>query len=208
MQAMPPFDEDGAGRDAAELAGVAGLTLVPWQRLALAAGLRRRAGRWAAPQVALIAPERETGQVAAVLELAALFLFPGVRRILHSSCCRGTAEEAFGRVRTLVEDDPFAPRVARIGAAAGAETVELKDGSCLRFVARPGSGPGFSADLAVLAEAYTLTGTDVGRLMPAIAGRPDPQLWYTSGSGRPDGDHLTQVRGNATSRPMAFLEVR
>jgi phage terminase large subunit-like protein len=209
---LPLFDADESGRNAVALAGEARLNLDPWQRLVLETGLRRRGGKWAAFEVCLIvARQNGKGTVLEALELAALFLFPDVRLILHSAHEFKTAAEAFLRVRALIEDNPdFDSRVSRIRTAAGAEAVELKDGKRLRFVARSsGSGRGFTSDLVILDEAYKLGDQEMAALLPTLSARPDPQVWYTSTAGGPDSVQLGRVRarGVAGGDPsLAFLE--
>jgi phage terminase large subunit-like protein len=209
---LPLFDSDVSGHNAVSLAGVAGLELDPWQRLVLESGLRRRDGKWAAFEVALIvARQNGKGTVLEALELAALFLYPDVRLILHSAHEFKTAAEAFLRIRALIEDRPeFDARVSRIRTAAGAEAIELKDGKRLRFVARSsGSGRGFTSDLVILDEAYKLGDQEMAALLPTLSARPDPQVWYTSTAGGPDSIQLGRVRarGVAGGDPsLAFLE--
>ena len=194
------------------LAARAGLELDPWQRLVLDAGLRRRGDRWAAFEVCLIvARQNGKGTVLEALELAALFLFPDVRLILHSAHEFKTAAEAFLRIRALIEDRPeFDRKVSRVRTAAGAEAIELKDGKRLRFVARSsGSGRGFTSDLVILDEAYKLGDQEMAALLPTLSARPDPQAWYTSTAGGPDSWQLGRVRsrGLTGSDPsLAFLE--
>jgi phage terminase large subunit-like protein len=151
------------------------------------------------------------GTVLEALELAALFLFPDVRLILHSAHEFKTAAEAFLRIRALVEDRPeFDRKVSRVRTAAGAEAIELKDGKRLRFVARSsGSGRGFTSDLVILDEAYKLGDQEMAALLPTLSARPDPQVWYTSTAGNPDSAQLGRVRarGVAGGDPsLAFLE--
>jgi phage terminase large subunit-like protein len=209
---LPLFDADSSGRNAVTLAGEAGLTLDPWQRLVLEAGLRRRGSKWAAFEVALIvARQNGKGTILEALELAALFLFPDVRLILHSAHEFKTAAEAFLRVRALIEDNPdFDSQVARIRTAAGAEAVELKDGKRLRFVARSsGSGRGFTSDLVILDEAYKLGDQEMAALLPTLSARPDPQVWYTSTAGGPDSIQLGRVRARGVAggdASLAFME--
>ena len=209
---LPPFDSDRSGHRAVALAGEARLQLDPWQRLVLESGLRRRDGKWAAFEVGLIvARQNGKGTVLEALELAALFLFPDVRLILHSAHEFKTSQEAFLRVRTLIEDNPdFDAQVSRIRTAAGAEAVELKDGKRLRFVARSsGSGRGFTSDLVILDEAYKLGDQEMAALLPTLSARPDPQVWYTSTAGDQDSIQLGRVRARGVAggdRSLAFLE--
>ena len=213
LSSLPPFDSGKSGQIAVSLAAdVARLDLDPWQRLVLEAGLRRRGGKWAAFEVCLIvARQNGKGTVLEALELAALFLFPDVRLILHSAHEFKTAAEAFLRIRALIEDNPeFESQVSRIRTAAGAEAIELKDGKRLRFVARSsGSGRGFTSDLVILDEAYKLGDQEMSALLPTLSARPDPQVWYTSTAGNLDSAQLGRVRerGTAGADPsLAFLE--
>jgi phage terminase large subunit-like protein len=211
LSSVPPADWS-EGRNAVDLAALAGLELDPWQQHVLEAGLGRRGERWAAFEVALIvARQNGKGAVLEALELAALFLFDDVRLILHSAHEFKTAAEAFLRIRHLIADRPqFARRVERIRTAAGAEAIELKDGKRLRFVARSsGSGRGFSSDLVILDEAYQLGDREMAALLPTLSARPDPQVWYTSTAGGPESVQLGRVRerGLTGSDPsLAFLE--
>jgi phage terminase large subunit-like protein len=209
---LPPFDAGDSGRNAVALAEVAGLDLDPWQRFVLEAGLRRRGAKWAAFEVALIvARQNGKGTVLEALELAALFLYPDVRLILHSAHEFKTAAEAFLRIRGLIEDNPeFDSRVSRIRTAAGSEAVELKDGKRLRFVARTsGAGRGFTSDLVILDEAYKLGDQEMAALLPTLSARPDPQVWYASTAGGPDSIQLGRVRARGVAggdRSLAFME--
>jgi phage terminase large subunit-like protein len=209
---LPLFDTDTSGKRAVALAGEAGLDLDPWQRLVLESGLRRRGSKWAAFEVCLIvARQNGKGTILEALELAALFLFPDVRLILHSAHEFKTAAEAFLRVRALIEDNPdLDSQVSRIRTAAGAEAVELKDGKRLRFVARSsGSGRGFTSDLVILDEAYKLGDQEMAALLPTLSARPDPQVWYTSTAGGLDSIQLGRVRARGVAggdRSLAFME--
>jgi phage terminase large subunit-like protein len=212
LSSLPLFADSGSGQRALRLAAAAGLELDPWQALVIEAGLRRRGSRWAAFEVCLIvARQNGKGTILEALELAALFLFPDVRLILHSAHEFKTAAEAFLRIRALIEDRPdFERKVSRIRTAAGAEAIELKDGKRLRFVARSsGSGRGFTSDLVILDEAYKLGDQEMAALLPTLSARPDPQVWYTSTAGNLDSVQLGRVRerGLSGSDPsLAFLE--
>ena len=209
---LPEYDRDESGRNAVALAAVAALELDPWQRFVLEAGLRRREGRWAAFEVCLIvARQNGKGTVLEALELAALFLFPDVRLILHSAHEFKTAAEAFLRIRSVIEQNPdLDSQVSRIRTAAGAEAIELKDGKRLRFVARSsGSGRGFTSDLVILDEAYKLGDQEMSALLPTLTARPDPQVWYTSTAGNPGSVQLGRVRErgvNGGGGSLAFME--
>jgi Phage Terminase len=211
LLSVPPFDVS-EGRKAADLADLAGLHLDEWQRFVLEQGLGRAGGKWSAFEVALIVSRQNgKGSVLEALELAALFLFDDVRLILHSAHEFKTAAEAFLRIRALIADNPmFERRVERVRTGAGTESIELKDGKRLRFVARTsGSGRGFSADLVILDEAFNLGDDAMAALLPTLSARPDPQVWYTSTAGEPTSVQLGRVRdrGISGSDPsLAFME--
>ena len=209
---LPPSDSDCDGERAVALAALAGLHLDSWEQFVLSNALRRRGGKWAAFEVALIVSRQNgKGSILEALELAALFLFDDVRLILHSAHEFKTAAEAFLRIRGLIEDSPvFASRVERVRTGAGTEAIELKDGKRLRFLARTsGSGRGFSADLVILDEAYDLADDAMGALLPTLSARPNPQVWYTSTAGKPSSVQLGRVRGRGVAGgdpSLAFFE--
>ena len=201
-----------AGRVSA-LAAEADLRLDEWQSWVLDEGLGRMDdGMWAAFEVCLIvARQNGKGSVLEALELAALFLDDfGVDLILHSAHEFKTAAEAFRRIEARIEKRPSLRRLVRqIYRQRGAESIELRNGKRLRFVARTGgSGRGFTADLIVLDEAYELGDDEMGALLPTLSARPNPQIWYTSTAGKPTSTQLGAVRerGIRGDASLAFFE--
>jgi len=203
VHSLPPGAElaPSAGQDAIDLAALAGLHLYPWQQLVLRDALRERSdGKLWAFEVGLIVPRQQgKGSVLEALELAALFLAdpdapPPL--ILHSAHEFKTSAEHFRRVRDLVEgSQAFRKQVRIIRTAAGAESIELHSGARLRFVTRTGgSGRGFSADLVVIDEAYNLTAEQMAAVLPTMAARPNPQIWYTSSAGMVASEQLAHIR--------------
>lgn len=207
-----PDYRSSAGTEAFELAATAGLVLDDWQRHVLEVALGERSnGRWAAFEVGLIVGRQNgKGAVLEARELAGLFLF-GEQLILHSAHEFKTAQEAFRRVLGLIQNTPDLERlVARVRTSHGEEGVELKSGARLRFVARStGSGRGFSGDVVILDEAYNLPGSAMGALLPTMAARPNPQVWYASSAGKADSEVLARVRdrgAEGTSGRLAYFE--
>jgi phage terminase large subunit-like protein len=197
-----------------KLADSAGLRLDEWQRWVLDQGLGRAADdQWAAFEVCLIvARQNGKGAVLEALELAALFLDDfGVDLILHSAHEFKTAAEAFRRVQSRIENSPSLRRkVRQIYQQRGAESVELRNGKRLRFVARTaGSGRGFTSDLVILDEAYKLGDDEMGALLPTLSARPNPQIWYTSTAGNLQSTQLGAVRERGVrgdDPSLAFFE--
>ena len=209
---VPPGRAGSSGAEAVELAASAGLLLDPWQELVLEDALAERAdGRWLAFEFALlVARQNGKGSVLEARELFALFL-GDERLILHSAHEFKTCHEAFIRIRDLVDSsDSLRKRVKNVTEAHGNEGITLRNGKRLRFVARTGgSGRGFTGDLVILDEAYNLGPAQMSALMPTLAARPNPQIWYTSSAGDEKSEQLIAVRergiaGNA--KRLAYLE--
>lgn len=196
-----PEYESTPGKEAIELAAMAGLHLMPWQKFTLNHSLGENSyngtKRWAAFEVGLVVPRQNgKGSVLEARELFGLFLEPREKLILHSAHEFKTASEAFLRIKTLIDSsDWLSRRVARMRTSHGEEGIELMDGSRLRFVARStGSGRGFTGDLLILDEAYNLGADQMAALLPTLSARPNPQVWYTSSAGMITSDQLRAVR--------------
>lgn len=207
---IPRF-RSSAGRDVVALAAAAGLVLDPWQRWVLLQALGERPnGTWAAFEVGLLAP-RQNGKNAVLeaRELAGLFLF-GERLVVHTAHEFKTTQEHFLRILQLIEGhDDFRRRLRRVRTSHGEESIELVSGQRLRFIARSkSSGRGLTGDCIVLDEAFALTSTVMGTLLPTLSARPNPQVWYTSSAGDDTADELASIRrrGHAGSPAMAFME--
>lgn len=185
IMTVPPFSVS-AGREAVELAAYAGLQLDPWQQFILEQGLgEREDGRWSAFEVALIVSRQNgKGAVFEARELAGLFLF-GEQMIIHTAHEFKTGQEAFRRILSLVENtDDLRRRVKHVRTSHGEEGIELLGGQRLRFLARSGgSGRGFSGDCVIMDEAMILGDAAMGALLPTMAARPNPQLWYGASAG-------------------------
>jgi hypothetical protein len=223
-----PIYATSAGDEAADLARQAGLILDEWQRLALVDLLGERPdGKWAAFEGAVIVPRQNgKGAIIEARELFGLFL-AGERLILHSAHEYKTAQEAFLRIKSLVDGSAELSRhVDAVREANGEQQIIMSRGCCklhplsepphrLRFVARSkASGRGFSGDVNMLDEAYALTRTQLAALMPTMSARPNPQILYFSTppdedtSPLPDEAVLPSVRerGLLGGARLAYLE--
>lgn len=203
-----------AGRAAIELAASAGLILDPWQRLALDDMLGEDAnGSWSAFEFALlVARQNGKGAILEARELAGLYLFSD-KLIIHSAHEFKTAQEAFLRIKSLIDNtDALRRRVKTIRTSHGEEGIELRDGTRLRFMARTrSSGRGFSGDLVILDEAQELPRSSVAAILPTLSARPNPQVVYTGTVPSPinDAEHFTSLRdrGRAGGSPsLGWLE--
>jgi len=211
LESLPPAGDWSQGEDAIELAAQAGLVLDEWQRYVLRQALATRGTRWAAFEVCLIlARQNGKGAVLEALELAALFLF-GAELILHSAHKFDTSADAFRRILALIEQKPdFDREVRKVIRSHGSESIELKTGQRLRFVARSsGSGRGFAADLVILDEAYDISDNAMASMLPTLSTRPNPQVWYTSTAGDQTSVQLGRVRDRGLrgdDASLAFFE--
>lgn len=188
-----------AGQEAIDLAESAGLILDPWECHALDVGLgEKRDGTWAAFEVGLVvARQNGKGSVLEARELAGLYLF-GEELIVHTAHEFRTSSEAFRRILALIESTPdLDRRVLRVTRAHGDEGIELRGGQRLRYLARTGgSGRGFTGDVVILDEAYNIPDSALSALLPTMATRPNPQLWYASSA----VDQTTHLHGMVLAR--------
>ena len=209
----PAFSQS-SGDEAVGLAKSAGLDLDVWQAHALRQMLgEREDGRWSAFEVGvLVARQNGKGGILEARELAGLFLF-GEKLIMHSAHEFKTAQEAFLRIKTLIENtDAFRKRCKKPRTSHGEEGFELLNGQRLRFVARSrNSGRGFSGDCTILDEAQELSSMAIEALMPTMSARPNPQMIYTGTVPGPENDaeHWTKVRDRGrkgTSQRLRWME--
>lgn len=178
------------GREAIDLTAAAGQVLDPWQCETVCDILGvQDDGLWAAFETLTIAQRQQgKGGIIEAIELGGLFLF-GEKLILHSAHEYKTAQEAFLRIKSLIDGcGDLSRHVKAIREANGEQQVILMRGCCamhprsepehrLRFVARSkGSGRGFSGQRNILDEAYALTRTQLAALLPTMSAQPNPQL--------------------------------
>lgn len=213
---VPPAASHSAAEDALEFIESVGVYLDPWQRLCVRHALAEAEdGRWAAFEFALIvARQNGKGEVIMALELAKLFLFRFSRPplILHSAHLFPTAQEAFRRIRDVIDGcDTLRREVKRVSAAHGEEGIELLDGARLRFMARTisGAGRGFSPTDLYLDEVFHLPIEAVSANMPALSAQTNPQIGYFCSAGYPSSDVLWRIvergRGGGDEQ-LAYLE--
>lgn len=177
---VPPYSST-SGKEAVELAALAGLGLDPWQAHVLTQSLGETAdGRWAAFEVGLcVARQNGKGGLGEARALAGLFLL-GERFIIWSAHQFDTSLEAFRRLLQLIEETPdFDCRVKRVSRSHGEEGIELLGGQRIRFRTRTkGGGRGFSGDCLILDEAMILAEASHAALLPTLSARPNPQVIY------------------------------
>lgn len=212
------------GRDAVELAQVAGLELDPWQAWFLTQACAQKPETylnpftrehdlmWAARDVGLVvARQNGKGSILEARQLAGLFLF-GEKTIIHSAQDFATSGEHFRRVASLIQDTPVLNKELKgCYEANGKERIELKNGARLLFKTRTKKlGRGFSPQLVVLDEAMFLDTESMMALRPTLSAQPNPQLWFTGSAGLEDAYEFGRVRQRAmqalqTGKPDPYL---
>ena len=205
-----------AGQEAVELAADSGITLDPWQGLALHHSLAEDSeGLWLAFEVVLnICRQNGKGGWLEARQLAGVLLF-GDKLIIHTAHQFKTAQESFLRLDQIISGSAsLSRRVKRIIRSHGEEGFEFFNGARIRFLARSGeSGRGFSGDTVIMDEAMKLRSDPIGALLPVMSARHNPQLLYTCSAGLgPESEQLATLRARAlaeTEQPdpsLAYLE--
>jgi hypothetical protein len=205
-----PDGVDAPGREAIEVARIAGLELDPWEEHVLLGSLRERPDhKWAAFEFGLVvARQNGKGTCLEARELAGLFAF-GERLLIHSAHEQATSSEHFRRLLNLMEGVPeFDQRILKAVRGKGSEAIELRGGQRIFFKTRTGGGGrGLTGDFVALDEAMILPVATTAALVPTMAARSiegNPQLWY-AGSAVDEEKHehgvvLARVRERALHR--------
>jgi len=199
-----------ADRDAVDLARLAGLPLDPWQADLLTDASRTTGDRWSAFEVVVMVPRQNGKSYLTVARALAGALLYGERLIVYSAHEYRTAQETWRLMREVCESDAIAPHVRRIRMMAGGEVVEFTNGARFKMIARTRtSGRGFSPDCLLLDEAFALSPDVMAALVPSLAARPNPQVWYLSSAGTYDAEVLLGLRqrGHQPTTPnLAYWE--
>ncbi len=198
-----------SGHAALKLAYSAGLTPDPWQEFCILSGCSdRRNGSWAAFENYLDVPRQNgKGDILMIRQLAGLFVFHEKVQ-LHSAHEFKTAREHFIRIRDVIDGAPhLSKRVKAILTGSGNESIVLKNGSRLLFVARSkASIRGFTGDTLYLDEAFKLSSEARGAMIPALSAVKNPQIWYASSAAHADSDALHELHARmvAGDSPRLF----
>ena len=215
VESIPQGDAHPLSKAALRLVAAAGLKLDPWQQRVFEASLLRRGNKWAAFEVGLVCP-RQNGKNALIeaRELAGLFVLQETL-IVHSAHMIDTSLEAFRRLLSRIEEhDWLMAEVVKVSRTNGQESIELKNGSRIRFRTRSKSGGrGFSGSCVIFDEAMVFPEEALGSILPVVSAQPDPQVWYTGSAVdrhvHDNGVVLARVRerGLAGSDPsLAYFE--
>jgi hypothetical protein len=206
LQSVPSAKTD-AGAECVALAATFGLVLDPWEAdtLRAALGERRSDGRWTSFEVGVCAPRQNgKGSIKEARTLGGLFLFDE-QLIIDSSHEWRTAKESMRRLEALLARSPHAWKPNRTHGEESIELPphrELKRARRVMFQTRTmAGGRGLTGDTVFLDEAMILQTAAVQALMPTLAARPNPQVWYLGSAVdqkvHPHGEVFTAVRRRA-----------
>ncbi|SIC56224.1 phage terminase, large subunit, putative [Mycobacteroides abscessus subsp. abscessus] len=183
IECLPAGVVYSAGADVVALCQEMDFELDPWQQYVLEHALgEREDGRWAAFEVGLPVP-RQNGK-SGIIEariLAGLFLFEE-ELIVYSAHEFKTAKEIMRRVEYHLQKSGKKYKPNRSHGEEGFELPADDDHPRARrvmFQSRTkAGGRGLSGDCVILDEAMIIKPEAVGTLMPTMAARPNPQIWY------------------------------
>ena len=184
--AVPATDRPSHGAAVAEVAAALGVELMPWQRMVADRALEHVDGRLAYRDVVIGTP-RQSGKSTLVLSLVLyrMLAAPG------QWCVYGAQTRLAARVRLF---DVWYPKIRRsplrdmftLSRATGAEALRCSNGSQLGLLStEEAAGHGETLDLAVLDECWALDAAAEQSCRPAMATRPNGQLWALSTAGTP-----------------------
>ncbi len=198
-----------AAEDALELLEAVGITYFPWQRDFLTRMLTTRSAddtHWAASDVTLICP-RQNGKSELILGrvLAGVLLFNERTQICTSHEYKLTLE-LLNRMKDTLDHPRLRKYVKRTKTMPGGEQIEWANGARTKFIARTSrSGRGFTADLVILDEAFTVTAENIAALRPTMSTVPNSQLFMLSSTGTYEAEVLLSERKRAYERPSTGL---
>lgn len=182
------------------------------QRLLLDVMLAERAdGYWAAFETAVVMA-RQNGKTWGLQAIALYKLFLLQDRLtVWTAHEYPTAAEAFRDIEALIDGAPHLSRkVKHISKTNGEEGFELTSGGRLNFRARSKrAGRGLSGNTVILDEAFALTASHMGSLLPTLRAVPNSQVVYASSAGHLQSQTLRSIRdrGRAGGSPsLAYVE--
>jgi hypothetical protein len=188
--------------DIVDLAGSVGLGLDPWQQDVLVDSTRTVGGQWSSFENVVIVPRQNGKTFLAIARILAGALLFDEKLILYSAHEHRTAVEMWGILRDICESDAMAPYVKGIKTKYLYETIWFTSGCRFQLVTRTRhTVRGMSPDVLLLDEAFAVTQDMVSAVVPAMAARPNPQLYYLSSAGTWEAAVLLGLRQRGHSRP-------
>lgn len=158
------------GEAASELALLAGIELLPWQRDVLDEWLEHDGGRLTRKSCTLVVPRRNGKTLLLLARMLFGLYVLGERRVNYTAQDNRTAFETFESMTLLVETGPFRDRVEAVRKANGQQRIDFAGGARFVPTTRTGSaGRGLETDLLILDEALYLDPEEMAALTPLVA---------------------------------------
>lgn len=167
------------GQDAVKLLRIGGTILDPWQSDILDDWMGRTvSGKWSAPTYGGSVP-RQNGKSLLVQGRAEAGMLMFNEQIIYTAHLQKTATETFEEMRDFFEMPKLKKYVAEIRNAIGRESISLKSGARIKFLARTrNGGRGQHGDLLIIDEAQEIDETAQASFLPAISASLNPQTIY------------------------------
>lgn len=182
--AVPATDRPSFGATVRTTAELLGHPLMPWQALVATTGLEHEDGRLAYRDVTVSTP-RQSGKSTLILAviITRMLSAPG-QTITYGAQTRLAARtKLFDRWWPRIRHSPLGG-LFTLSRAAGAEALRAANGStCYLLSTDEGASHGETLDLAILDECWRLDAAAEHAVRPAMATRPNGQLWTLSTAG-------------------------
>ena len=206
--ATPRTDRATYGGDVAETARMLGVPFMGWQSLAADRGMEHVDGRLVYREVDL-SIDRQAGKSTLILAVAVRRMLAAPNRWLtYTSASRLAARRKLLRVWwPLIDRSPLRD-MFHVTKGTGSESLECSNGSTLILLSGDeSSGHGDSIDTSFLDEAWSLTEASEQAVRPAMAARPNGQLWVVSTAGsRKSAYWRSKVDGGRTAAELGVTE--
>ena len=144
--------------DAITLAERVGINLLPWQQHVLRRWMARTEGGLLASTRGGLSVPRQNGKNEIVIALELYQLVVEGKSIAHTAHETKTSDEAFDRLSSIFEMPSMKEHLLEIRRANGQQSIRLKNGGKIRFIARTRkSSRGFTVDTVIIDEAQEFT---------------------------------------------------
>lgn len=186
------------GTDARKILAIGGMILDPWQSDVLDDWMAMDSGqKWVCKTCGGSVPRQngKTGLVAGRAE-AGMMLYN--EQVIYTAHLQKTATETFEEMAAFFDSPKLKPYVKDIRTALGRESIVLKSGARVKFLARTrNGGRGQHGDLLIFDEAQELDDSEQASFIPAISASLNPQTIYVGTPPEEQGVTFKTIRKNA-----------
>lgn len=188
-------------RDCHSVNAGGGLEMLEWQDGIMSGWLARgKDGQWAARTCGGSVPRQNGKTLGLVVPRINYGMIVLGEQVLYTSHLQKTSTETFESIASFFDTKPMRKYVKDIKTALGRESVVLKNGGRIKFLARTrNGGRGQHGDLLVFDEALELDADSQASFLPAISASRNPQTIYisTPPTAKSDGSVFRSLRDRA-----------